>query len=131
MENLCAHISTVLETSFGVILSPELIRLALVFTAAQVVVLLFILISASQKQIFTMKKFINDLLRDKDGAFNLREISSFIFLLLIVFSWAAETLLGLSVPHYLVYLFFGGLGIGGVGYSIERKSDRTKEQTGK
>ncbi|WP_207515040.1 hypothetical protein [Longitalea luteola] len=65
---------------------------------------------------------ITELLKDKNGAFNLRELAIAIFILVIVISWIAKQFYGKEVPEYMFYSFVSLIAAGCFGYSIEKKS---------
>ena len=67
------------------------------------------------------KEFFSSILRDKNGYFNLREVVTALFVLVILVSWIAEQFFSLPVPEYMFYSFVSLVGAGCFGYSIERK----------
>ncbi len=69
------------------------------------------------------KNFFTQLLKDKDGSYNLRELVTLIFVLITIVSWAAEQFFGIPVPEYMFYAFVSLVGAGCFGYSIERGSN--------
>lgn len=66
-------------------------------------------------------KFLSDILRDKNGYFNLRETVTALFVVVIIISWIAQQFLNLIVPEFMFYSFVSIVGAGCFGYSIERK----------
>jgi hypothetical protein len=69
-----------------------------------------------------MKSFIQQLLRDKDGSFSLRELAIALFVLVLIVSWIARQFFCLDVPEFMFYSFVSLVGAGCFGYSIERKT---------
>lgn len=67
-----------------------------------------------------MKKAL-DILRDKNGYFNIREAVTVLFVVVILISWIAAQFFGLAVPEYMFYSFVSLVGAGCFGYSFERK----------
>ena len=66
------------------------------------------------------KSFFEQLLKDKDGNYNLRELVTLIFVLISIISWIAEQFFKISVAEYMFYSFISIVGAGCFGYSIER-----------
>lgn len=71
-----------------------------------------------------MKNFsyIQQILQDKDGSYNLREIVTLLFVLITIISWVAEQFFSLKVPEYMFYSFVSLIGAGCFGYSIEKRT---------
>ncbi len=77
-----------------------------------------------------MKRFVQNILRDKEGQYNIREVVTLLFVMALLVSWVAEQFCGIPVPEYMFYSFTSLIGAGCFGYSIERKSiTHTKKQT--
>ncbi len=77
-----------------------------------------------------MKRFVQNILRDKEGQYNIREVVTLLFVLALLVSWVAEQFCGIPVPEYMFYSFTSLIGAGCFGYSIERKSiTHSKKQT--
>jgi hypothetical protein len=70
-----------------------------------------------------MKHFIQQLFRDKDGNFSLRELAIALFILVLIISWIAKQFFRLDVPEFMFYSFTSLVGAGCFGYSIERKTN--------
>lgn len=68
-----------------------------------------------------MKHFIQEILRDKNGAFSLRECVIAILILIIVVSWIAQQFFSKAVPEFMFYSFISLIAAGCFGYSIEKK----------
>lgn len=68
------------------------------------------------------KTFFEQLLKDKDGSYNLRELVTLVFVLITIISWVAEQFFGIPIPEYMFYSFVSLVGAGCFGYSIERGS---------
>ena len=69
-----------------------------------------------------MKKFIEQLFRDKENNFSLRELVVAIFVLVIITSWIAKQFFNKDVPEFMFYSFVSLTATGCFGYSIERKT---------
>lgn len=66
------------------------------------------------------KGFFNQLLRDKHGNHNLREMVTLLFVIVTLVSWVAQQFFGVEVPEFMFYSFVSLVGAGCFGYSIER-----------
>ncbi|OJW31527.1 MAG: hypothetical protein BGO54_13780 [Sphingobacteriales bacterium 46-32] len=69
-----------------------------------------------------MKCFFQQLFKDKDGNFSLRELVIALFIVVIIISWIAQQFFSLNVPEFMFYSFVSLVGAGCFGYSIERKT---------
>jgi len=69
-----------------------------------------------------MKKIIEQLFKDKDGSFSLRELATALFILVIITSWIAQQFFKLDVPEFMFYSFVSLVAAGCFGYSIEKKT---------
>ena len=69
-----------------------------------------------------MKKFIQQILQDKNGSFSLREGLTIILILIIVVSWVAQQFFGKNIPEFMFYSFISLVAASCFGYSLERKS---------
>ena len=70
-----------------------------------------------------MKNFLQQLLKDKNGSFSLRELAIALFILVIIISWIAKQFFKCDVPEFMFYSFVSLLGAGCFGYSIEKKTN--------
>jgi hypothetical protein len=70
-----------------------------------------------------MKNFLQQLFKDKDGSFSLRELAVALFILVIITSWIARQFFKLEVPEFMFYSFVSLVGAGCFGYSIEKKTN--------
>ena len=70
-----------------------------------------------------MKSFLQQLFKDKNGSFSLRELAVALFVLVIIISWIAQQFFGLNVPEFMFYSFVSLVGAGCFGYSLEKKSN--------
>ncbi|MBI4929885.1 MAG: hypothetical protein HY841_03920 [Bacteroidetes bacterium] len=68
------------------------------------------------------KNFLEEILKDKDGSYNLREVVTLVFVAITIISWIGEQFFGIVVPEYMFYSFVSLVGAGCFGYSIERKT---------
>ncbi|MEI9909786.1 MAG: hypothetical protein WDO71_08970 [Bacteroidota bacterium] len=69
-----------------------------------------------------MKNFFQQLFKDKEGNFSLRELAIALFILVIIISWIAQQFFRLDVPEFMFYSFVSLVGAGCFSYSIERKT---------
>lgn len=70
----------------------------------------------------TMKNFIQQLFKDKNGNFSLREFATALFILALLTSWVAKQFFSKDVPEYMFYTFATMIGAGCFGYSLEKKN---------
>ena len=70
-----------------------------------------------------MKNFLQQLLKDKNGSFSLRELAIALFILVIIISWIAKQFFRYDVPEFMFYSFVSLVGAGCFGYSIEKKTN--------
>jgi len=73
-----------------------------------------------------MKNFLQQLLKDKNGSFSLREMAVALFILVIIVSWIAKQFFKYDVPEFMFYSFVSLVGAGCFGYSIEKKTNPSK-----
>lgn len=71
-----------------------------------------------------LKQIIQQLLKDKDGNFSLREVIALIYVIMSIISWASQQFFGMVVPEYMFYSFISMIGAAAFGYSLERRSER-------
>jgi choline-glycine betaine transporter len=69
-----------------------------------------------------MKQFFQQILRDKNGEFSLRECVIILLVFIIIISWIGQQFLGKAVPEFMFYSFISLIAAGCFGYSIEKKS---------
>ena len=70
-----------------------------------------------------MKTFFQQLFKDKNGSFSLRELAIALFILVTIVSWISQQFFRLDVPEFMFYSFVSLVGAGCFGYSIERKTN--------
>jgi FtsH-binding integral membrane protein len=71
-----------------------------------------------------MKKihaFLQELMKDKNGSYSLRELVIAILLLALIVSWIGQQFFGKQVPDSMFYTFASLIAAGTFGYSFERK----------
>jgi hypothetical protein len=73
-----------------------------------------------------MKDFLKELLKDKTDNYSLRETVIAVCMLLVIASWAAQLLFGVSTPEYMFYSIVSLIATGCFGYSIEKKPPTNK-----
>lgn len=69
-----------------------------------------------------MKKFLLEILQDKNGSFSLREALIALLIVIILVSWVAQQFFGKNVPEFMFYSFASLVAAGCFGYSIEKQS---------
>ena len=69
-----------------------------------------------------MKTFFQQLFKDKNESFSLRELSIALFVLVLVISWIARQFFKLEVPEFMFYSFSSLIAAGLFGYSLEKKT---------
>jgi TctA family transporter len=70
-----------------------------------------------------MGNFLKDLLKDKTGAYSLREVIIAISMLLVVASWITQLVFNIQTPEYMFYSIVSLIAAGCFGYSIEKKQN--------
>ncbi len=71
-----------------------------------------------------LKQIIQQLLKDKDGNFSLREVIALIYVIMSIIAWVSQQFFGMQVPEYMFYSFISMIGAAAFGYSLERRSGR-------
>ncbi|MDP3146040.1 MAG: hypothetical protein Q8T03_13335 [Bacteroidota bacterium] len=74
-----------------------------------------------------MKHIVQQVLKDKDGNFSLREVVTLIYVFMSIISWIAQQFFGQQIPEYMFYAFISMIGAGTFGYSLEKKSSDLKD----
>ena len=69
-----------------------------------------------------MRNFFQQLFKDKDGSFSLRELVIALFVVVIIVSWVAKQFFGKDVPEFMFYSLASLVGAGCFGYSLEKKN---------
>jgi hypothetical protein len=69
-----------------------------------------------------MQEYFKNILRDKTGAFSMREVVVAIFVVATLTAWISEQFFSLSCPEYMFYGFVSLIAAGCFGYSIEKRS---------
>ena len=69
-----------------------------------------------------MKCFLNQLFKDKDGSFSLRELAVALFILVMIISWVANQFFNKVIPEFMFYTFGSLVAAGCFGYSLEKKT---------
>jgi hypothetical protein len=69
-----------------------------------------------------MKPFIQEILKDKEGNYALRELVTLVFVTITIISWIAQQFFSIPIPEHMFYSFVSLVGAGCFGYSIERKT---------
>ena len=69
-----------------------------------------------------MKNFFQQIFKDKNDCYSLREIIIAVLLLALLTSWIATQFFQKTVPEFMFYAFASLIGAGCFGYSLEKKS---------
>jgi len=70
-----------------------------------------------------MYHFLQQLFKDKDGNFSLREVIIALLTLALLTSWIARQFFGKDLPEYMFYSFTSLIAGGCFGYSIEKRTN--------
>ena len=70
-----------------------------------------------------MKQFFQQLLKDKNQSFSLREVAIALFVIVLITSWIARQFFRLEIPEFMFYSFSSLIAAGLFGYSLEKKSN--------
>lgn len=68
-----------------------------------------------------------EILKDKNGYYNLREVVGAICVTVILVGWVSQQFLGFEFPEYMFYGFVSMIASSCFGYSIERKQIKNEE----
>jgi hypothetical protein len=74
-----------------------------------------------------MKKFLSQILSDKNGNFSIREFAIGILMLVMIISWIAQQFFSKQVPEFMFYSFSSLIAAGCFGYSFEKKTNATMD----
>ncbi|MBO9565538.1 MAG: hypothetical protein J7621_22365 [Niastella sp.] len=69
-----------------------------------------------------LHNFLQQLMKDKNGHYSMRELVIAILLLALLISWIGQQFFGKSVPDSMFYTFASLIAAGTFGYSFERKA---------
>ena len=69
-----------------------------------------------------MKTFFQQIFKDKNGCYSLREIVIALLLIALLTSWIATQFFQQTIPEFMFYAFASLIGAGCFGYSLEKKS---------
>lgn len=69
-----------------------------------------------------MKTFFQQIFKDKNDCYSLREIIIALLMLALMISWVGTQFFQKNVPEFIFYAFSSLIGAGCFGYSLERKS---------
>jgi hypothetical protein len=67
------------------------------------------------------KAFLQQLLRDKNGSYSLRELVIAVLLVVLVISWIGQQFFGKEIPESMFFTFASLIAGGTFGYSFEKK----------
>lgn len=76
-----------------------------------------------------MKHYIKQLLKDKAGAYSLRELVIGLCMVLIVASWVAQLGFGIATPDSMFYAIVSLVAAGCFGYSLEKPANPFRSKT--
>jgi hypothetical protein len=77
-----------------------------------------------------MKTFIQQLFKDKNNNYSLRELCIAVFIAMIIISWIAQQFFRFAIPEFMFYAFVSLVGAGCFGYSIERRTIGNEQAPG-
>ena len=66
--------------------------------------------------------FIQQLFKDKNNCYSLREVVIAILVIAIIISWIAKQFYQKDIPEFMFYAFASLIGAGCFGYSLEKKT---------
>ena len=69
-----------------------------------------------------MKIFFQQLLKDKNGCYSLRELAIALLMIALFTSWIAKQFFQQDVPEFMFYAFASLIGAGCFGYSLKKKT---------
>jgi hypothetical protein len=69
-----------------------------------------------------MKQFFQQLFKDKDGNYSLREVVIALLILALIASWVAQQFFQKQVPEFMFFSIASLIGAGCFGYSLEKKT---------
>ena len=69
-----------------------------------------------------MKQFIQQLFKDKNQSYSLRELVIALLLAALLISWIGQQFFGKGVPEFMFGAFASLIAAGVFGYSLEKKS---------
>lgn len=75
-----------------------------------------------------MKQFLQEIFRDKNGDFSLRESVNALLVMVMIISWIAQQFYNKTIPEFMFYSFTSLVAAGYFGYSLERKNFSQKDQ---
>lgn len=67
------------------------------------------------------KAYIEQLLKDKNGSYSLRELVIAVLLIALVISWIGQQFFGKEIPESMFFTFASLIATGTFGYSLEKK----------
>lgn len=73
------------------------------------------------------KQFFVQLMQDKHGNYNLRELATLVFILIVIVSWIADQFLGFKIAEYMFYSFVSLICTALFGYSIEKRGTNSPD----
>ncbi len=76
-----------------------------------------------------MLNYLKNILKDKTGAYSLREIVIAISMLLVIISWLTQLVFHIATPEYMFYSIVSLIATGCFGYSIEKKPTEPDKET--
>ena len=68
-----------------------------------------------------LQPFLQQLLKDKNGSYSMRELVIGVLLLVLVASWVGQQFFGKAVPESMFFTFASLIAGGTFGYSFEKK----------
>lgn len=69
-----------------------------------------------------MQHFFQQLFKDKDGNYSLREVAIALLIVALIASWIAQQFFQKEVPEFMFFSIASLIGAGCFGYSLEKKT---------
>lgn len=76
-----------------------------------------------------MKTLLKNILKDKTGAYSMREMVIALCMVLMVVSWGAQVFFNIPTPEYMFYALVSLIATGCFGYSLEKKDPPVNEKS--
>lgn len=71
---------------------------------------------------------IKEIFKDKNGFFNMRELTTALMVLMVTAGWIGQQFFGFVLPEYMFFGFISLVAAGCFGYSIEKKQRHLDRQ---
>lgn len=71
---------------------------------------------------------IKEIFKDKNGFFNMRELTTALMVVMVTAGWIGQQFFGFNLPEYMFFGFISLIASGCFGYSIEKKQRHLDRQ---